>query len=87
MKHKILAVMLAASMVVAMAAGCGKEKEISAPVKSTTSTETKETVTAVTFAGEKSFTAVQGEVVNFSDLISKEEEYVAYYKCACGATQ
>lgn len=73
MKRKILAVMLAASMVASMAIGCGKETETSAPVESTTSTETKEVVTAVTFTGEKSFTAVQGEAVNFSELVRKAE--------------
>ena len=73
MKRKILAIMLTASMVVSMAIGCGKETETSAPVESATSTETKEAVTAVTFAGERSFTAVQGEAVSFSELVRKAE--------------
>lgn len=73
MKHKLLAIMLTVSMAVAMATGCGGGKETAAPAASTAPAETAEPVIAVAFTGETSFTAVQGEAINLSDLITDTE--------------
>lgn len=75
MKRKLFVIMIAASMVITMATGCGGEKKTEQTVESI---EEKEPVTAVTFTGETAFTAVQGEAAAFSDLISKAEVESGY---------
>lgn len=75
MKRKLFVIMIAASMVMTMATGCGGEKKTEQTVESI---EEKEPVTAVTFTGETAFTAVQGEAAAFSDLISKAEVESGY---------